>query len=72
MASEAANEAPDADCVFISCMMSPTMAILNTLEKEVRKPVISSLSATLYGILKKLRIPDPVYPYGEALTRPRL
>lgn len=66
-----AKVAPDADCVFVTCMLSTIVAVVDTLEKEIGKPVISSCSATLYGILKKLGIPDPVYHYGEALVRPR-
>jgi len=69
---DGAKAAPDADCVFLTCMVSPLLGVADTLEEEIGKPVISSLSATLYGILKKLEIPDPVYHYGEALTRPRL
>lgn len=69
---DGAKAAPSADCVFATCMMSPLLGVADVLEKEIGKPVISSLSATLYGILKKLGIPDPVYRYGEALTRPRL
>lgn len=66
-----AKAAPSADCVFVTCMQSTLVAIVDVLEKEIGKPVISSSSATLYGILKKLEIPDPVYHYGEALLRPR-
>lgn len=72
LVKDAAKAAPKADCVFLSCMVSPLLVVADSLEKEVGKPVISSLSATLYGILKKLGIPDPIYHYGEILTRPRL
>ena len=68
---EGAKAAPSADCVFATCIMSNIVPTVDTLEREIGKPVISSLSATLYGILKKLGIPDPVYHYGEALVRPR-
>ena len=68
---DGAEAAPDADCIFSSCIMSNIVPIVDNLEKEIGKPVISSLSATLYGILKKLGVPDPVYHYGEALVRPR-
>ena len=72
LVKDGAKAVPDADCVFLTCMASPLLGIVDILEKEVGKPVISSMSATLYGILKKLEIPEPVYHYGEALTRPRL
>ena len=72
LVKDGAKVDPSADCVFLTCMVSPLLGVADILEKEIGKPVISSLSATLYGILKKLGIPDPVYHYGEALTRPRL
>jgi len=68
---EGAKAAPDADCVFLTCMVSPLLGVADTLEREIGKPVISSQSATLYGILKKLGIPDPVENYGQALRKPR-
>ena len=71
LVKDAANAAPTSDCVFVTCMMSRILGIADALEKEIGMPVISSPSATLYGILKKLRIQDPVYHYGEALRRPR-
>lgn len=63
---------PDADCVFISCMWSRILGIVDTAEEEIRKPVISSCNAVLYNILKMLNIPDPVYHYGQLLQRPRV
>ena len=72
LVKDGAKAAPEADCVFLTCMISPLLGIADALESEIGKPVISSQSATLYGILKKLGIPDPVYHYGDALTRPRL
>jgi len=64
--------APDADCIFVTCMFSYIMGIVDTAEQEIGKPVISSCSSLMYNILKMLKIPDPVYQYGEALRRPRL
>jgi maleate isomerase len=64
--------APNADCVFVTCSWSSIMGIVDTAELEIGKPIISSCSSTLYNILKMLKIPDPVYHYGEALRRPRL
>jgi maleate isomerase len=64
--------APDADCVFISCMWSRILGIVDEVEEEIGKPVISSCNAVLYNILKMLGIPDPVYHYGALMQRPRL
>ena len=62
---------PSVDCVFLTCTASPMLGVADVLEKETGKPLISSNSATLYGMLKKVGIPDPIYNYGELLTRPR-
>ena len=72
LVKQAAEATPEADCVFVTCMMSPIMAVIDTLEQEIQKPVISSCSATLYGILKELGIPDQIPHYGQALIRERL
>lgn len=69
---DGAKAAPDADCVFVTCMLSSIVTVVDAVEKEIGKPVISSCSATMYGILKRLGIPDPVNHYGEALVRPRI
>jgi maleate isomerase len=68
----AARTTPSADCIFVSCMLSNILGWVDGLERQIGKPIVSSSSATLYGILKKLVIPDLVYHYGEVLTRPRL
>lgn len=69
---DSAAAAPDADAIFVSCMVSSILEICRQLEEVIGKPVISSQSALFYGILKFLKIPDPIPPYGQALTRPRL
>jgi len=68
---EASKAAPDADAIFVSCMISRILGTADVMEKTTGMPVISSLSATLYGILKKLGIQDPVSGYGQALRRQR-
>ena len=72
LVKEGGKMAAEADCVFASCMCTHIVGIVDTLEKEIGKPIISSPSATLYGILKKLGISDPVYHYGEALRWARV
>jgi len=69
---ESHKKAPDADCIFISCMWSRILGIVDTAEEEIGKPVISSCNAVLYNILKMLKVPDQVDHYGQLLQRPRL
>jgi maleate isomerase len=43
-----------ADAIFISCTNFPTFQAIPTLEKQLKKPVISSNSATLWASLRAL------------------
>ena len=65
MAKEAYQSAPDVDVIFITCLCSPALQIINTLEQETGKPVISSCLATLYGVLKKLGIRETIEELGQ-------
>jgi len=68
---EGYRSAPEADAIFVTCMTSPIARVVSTLEEEIGKPVVSSCSAALYGVLKQLGIRDPVENYGQLLTIPR-
>lgn len=70
-AKEAHRSAPGADAIFVSGMLSPILRVVGALEQETGKPVISSNSAGLYGVLKQLGIKDPIEPYGQLLKIPR-
>ncbi len=65
MAKEAYQAAPDVDVIFITCLCSPALKIINILEQETGKPVISSCLCTLYGILKKLGIRETIEELGQ-------
>lgn len=71
LVKEAHRAAPDADAIFVTCMGSPIVRVVDVLEQETGKPVISSCSAALYGVLKQLGIKDPVEHYGRLLRMPR-
>ena len=65
VAKEAYQSARDIDAIFITCMASPALEVIEILERETGKPVLSSCSASLYGVLKKLEIREPVEGYGR-------
>jgi len=65
MAKEAYRQAPDVDCIFITCMASPSRKVINPLEQDTGKIVISSPSASIYGVLKQLGIREPIPEYGH-------
>jgi maleate isomerase len=64
-AKEAYQSARDIDAIFITCMASPALEVIEILERETGKPVLSSCSASLYGVLKKLEIREPIERYGR-------
>lgn len=43
----------NASAIFISCTNLPTMTIIEGLEEELQKPVISSNTATLWSMLRR-------------------
>jgi len=53
-----------ADAVFISCTNFATFAAIPKLEAQLKKPVVSSNSATLWAALKALQLKIPV-PLGK-------
>lgn len=53
-----AVDRPGSDGIFISCTGFPTIEVLSKLEEDLGKPVISSNQATLWKILKMVRIRD--------------
>ena len=58
---------PEADCIFISCTDFDAIGSLNILERDTGKPAMSSNTVSLWGILKKMGIKEPIDDYGEIL-----
>lgn len=56
-----------ADAVFISCMKLHTMEILEPLEYDLGIPVVSSCSASLWSVLRKSRVGEPIENAGRLL-----
>lgn len=62
-------DAPTADAVLISGTGLPTIGIVERLEHDLGKPVVTSQCATLWYALRALKINDPVRGYGRLLAR---
>lgn len=56
-----------ADGIFISCTNFPTVKIIQKLENILKKPVISSNTATLWAMLKKCNYSVKIKGYGKLL-----
>jgi maleate isomerase len=57
-----------ADGVLISCAQLPSIGVIERLERELEKPVVSTNTATLWAILRRLGWNEPVSGYGQILT----
>jgi maleate isomerase len=57
----------DADAVFLSGVGMPTIAVLDALESDLGKPVISSASSMMWNALRVSRVVAPIEGYGRLL-----
>lgn len=62
-----AREHPDADAIYIACPRWPTVDIIEALESDTGKPVISAPAAWIWGALKALNIRECTPGYGRLL-----
>jgi len=59
----------EADGIFISCTNLRTIEIIELLEHDVNKPVISSNTATFWKMLRMVDIHEPIKGYGQLLEK---
>jgi len=56
------------DGVFVSCTNLRTTEVIGRLEEELKKPVVSSNTATMWAMLRKIQCVEPVIEGGRLLT----
>ena len=59
---------PDAQAAFVSCTDLRALEVVDLLEAEIGKPVLTSNQVTLWGILAALGERAPVHGFGRLLT----
>jgi maleate isomerase len=59
---------PDAEAVFLSGTGMPTLAMLQVLEDDLGKPVISAASAMMWNALRIAGVGTPLQGYGRLLA----
>lgn len=64
-----AVNSPDADGIFLSCTNWRTLGILESLERDLGKPVTSSNQASLWAALRMAGVKDPVPGFGRLLRQ---
>jgi maleate isomerase len=58
----------DAEAVFLSGTGMPTVTVLEALEQDLGKPVLSSASAMMWYALRLARVGQPIPRHGRLLT----
>jgi maleate cis-trans isomerase len=61
-------DSPDAEAVFVSCTDFRAFEVIDTLERALRKPVLSSNQVTLWGILRALQRKPDLTGFGRLLA----
>ena len=61
-------DTPDADAVFLSGVGMPTIDVLDQLERDLGKPVISSASAMMWNALRVAGLRKAVNGFGGLLA----
>lgn len=59
----------DVEGIFISCTDFRALDIIETLEKDIGKPVVTSNQAAFWLALKKLGVSEPIKGYGALLQK---
>ena len=60
-----------AEAVFISGVGMPTLGMIEALERDLGKPVISAASAMMWHALRTAGVQEPIPGYGRLLTMER-
>ena len=63
-------DTPEAQAVFLTGVGMPTLDMLQRLEDDLGKPVISSASAMMWHALRTAGVATPVAGFGRLLSRP--
>jgi maleate cis-trans isomerase len=61
-------DVPEAEAVLLSGTGLPTVGVLDELERELGKPVLSSNQAMLWRALEAVGLADPVPGFGRLLA----
>ena len=61
---------PDIDAVFVSCTNVATFPVIESLEKRLAVPVITSNSATLWAVMRLAGYSQPLFGLGKLGSQP--
>ncbi len=60
---------PESEAIFISCIALHTIEVIEKLEYDLQKPVISSNQATMWHLLRLANVNEKIEGYGQLLSR---
>jgi len=66
--AEESNE-PESEAIFISCVNLHTIELIDKIEADMKKPVITSNQATMWRLLRLANISDEVKGYGQLFLK---
>ena len=55
----------DADAIFISCTGISVLDIIEPLEKDLKRPVITSIQVSMWAALRKLNVNEKIEGRGK-------
>ncbi|WP_074257582.1 maleate cis-trans isomerase family protein [Vannielia litorea] len=61
---------PEAEAVFISCTNFRTAGVIDALEKELGKPVVSAVQSSFWHALRLAGVEDDCPGYGQLFRQP--
>jgi maleate isomerase len=59
----------ESEAIFISCIALHTIEVIEKLEHDLKKPVISSNQATMWHLLRLANVNDKIENYGQLLSK---
>jgi maleate isomerase len=64
-------DSPEVDGIFVSCTGLDVLDIIEPLEQDLHKPVVTSNQASYWHAFKIARIGEPIPGYGRLMSEPR-
>lgn len=62
-------DAPDAQAVFLSGVGMPTIDVIDVAERDLGKPVVSSIAASMWNALRLAGVSAPIDGFGSLLAQ---
>ena len=61
---------PECEAIVLACTNWRSMEILDRLERDLGKPVLSTTQVSIWAALQKIGYPNPITGYGTLLAQP--